>query len=65
MRLKAKWIKCYVDKELGFRVYEKNGKNYLEKNEKVFELPSGLITIIDSCVHINDKKINIEEFCKK
>lgn len=62
MTLKTKGIKTFIDKEIGYKVFVKDGKNYLEKDGKVFELPSGDINIINSIVFIGKEKIDISNY---
>lgn len=62
MRLKARFIKAFVDKEFGYKVFEKDGKNYLEKDGKTVRLPDGVISIIDSVVYIGKDKIDISNY---
>lgn len=62
MTLKVNGINIFIDKEKGYKVFVKDDKNYLEKSGKIFELPSGKISIIDSVVFIGNQKIDISNY---
>lgn len=60
--MKIKSLKNYVDLKTGVKIYVKEGKNYLERNGKTFELPSGIISMEDSKIFIDGKSIDPRKY---
>ncbi|MDO4283187.1 MAG: hypothetical protein Q4D02_06070 [Clostridia bacterium] len=55
-------VKKVEDISKGYVICRKNGKNYLEKNGKCYELPDGNIDMVNSGIFINGEKIYVEQF---
>lgn len=64
-QMKMKNVKKFVDLKKGYTIYKKDGKNYLEKGESVFELPAGCINVIDKVVYIDDDKLDVERYLQE
>lgn len=59
-----KSVKNITDTKRGFCIYTKDGKNYLKRDEKEYELPSGNISMRNSDIFIEGKMLDLDEYIK-
>lgn len=55
-------LKKYTDVMAGVKIYKKDGKNYLERDGKTFDLPSGNISLNGHNLCIDGIFIDIEKY---
>jgi len=58
--IKINKVKNIHDNERNFHIYEKDGNNYLEKDNVTYILPNGNISGKNKNYFINGKLINVE-----
>lgn len=57
-------LKKYTDIANGVKIYAKDGKNYLEKDGKTFDLPSGNISLDGKKVYIDGNLVYTGNYVK-
>lgn len=60
--MKIDSLKKYTDIMTGVKIYAKDGRNYLERDGKTFDLPSGNISLDEHKIYIDGNLIDVKKY---
>lgn len=60
--MKIDSLKKYTDIMTGVKIYAKDGRNYLERDGKTFDLPSGNINLDGHKIYIDGNLIDVKKY---